>query len=66
MRSFDDDAELSSGDLALWVADNMEITKHYKIEDNMLNKEGSRLLNFMFLNLRIVITAEVFSYFGCC
>ena len=37
---FDDDAELSSGDLALWVADNMEITKHYKIEDNMLKQEG--------------------------
>lgn len=38
--AFDDDAELSSGDLALWVADNMEITKHYKIEDNMLKQEG--------------------------
>lgn len=37
---FDDDEELSSGDLALWVADNMEITKHYKIEDNMLKQEG--------------------------
>ena len=37
---FDDDAELSSGDLALWVADNMEITKHYKIEDNMIKQEG--------------------------
>ena len=38
--AFDDDADLSSGDLALWVADNMEITKHYKIEDNMLKQEG--------------------------
>lgn len=37
---FDDEAELSSGDLALWVADNMEITKHYKIEDNMIKQEG--------------------------
>ncbi len=37
---FDDDADLSSGDLALWVADNMEITKHYKIEDNMIKQEG--------------------------
>ena len=38
--AFDDNTELSSGDLALWVADNMEITKHYKIEDNMLKQEG--------------------------
>lgn len=38
--AFDDDADLSSGDLALWVADNMEITKHYKIEDNMIKQEG--------------------------
>lgn len=37
---FDDEVELSSGDLALWVADNMEITKHYKIEDNMIKQEG--------------------------
>lgn len=37
---FDDDAKLSSGDLALWVADNIEITKHYKIEDDMLKQEG--------------------------
>lgn len=38
--AFDDDTDLSSGDLALWVADNMEITKHYKIEDNMIKQEG--------------------------
>lgn len=38
--AFNDNAELSSGDLALWVADNMEITKHYKFEDNMLKQEG--------------------------
>ncbi len=37
---FDDDAKLSSGDLALWVANNMEITKHYLIENNMLKQEG--------------------------
>ena len=37
---FDDAAELSSGDLALWIADNMEVSEHYKIEDNMLKQEG--------------------------
>lgn len=37
---FDNDEKISSGDLALWVTDNIEITKHYKIEDNMLKQEG--------------------------
>lgn len=38
--AFDDDVEVSSGDLVLWVADNMEVTKHYRIEDNRLKQEG--------------------------
>lgn len=38
---FDDNTELSSGDLALWVADNMEVTEHYKIEDKVVKREGT-------------------------
>ncbi len=37
---FDDELEISSGDIALWIADNMEVTEHYKIEDNELKQEG--------------------------
>lgn len=37
---FDDKLELSSGDISLWIADNMKVTEHYKIEDNMIKQEG--------------------------
>ena len=37
---FDDKMKFSSGDIALWVASNMEITEHYIIEDNVLKLEG--------------------------
>lgn len=37
---FDDETELSSGDLALWIADNIEVSEHYKLEDNVVKKEG--------------------------
>ena len=37
---FDEELELTSGDIALWVADNMKVTEHFKIEDNRLKLEG--------------------------
>ncbi len=37
---FDNEKEFSSGDLALWVANTMEVAEHYKFEDNVLKKEG--------------------------
>lgn len=38
--AFDDNRDVSSGDLVLWVADNMEVTEHYRIENNELKQEG--------------------------
>ena len=32
--------ELSSGDIALWIADNMQVKEHFKFEDNQLKLEG--------------------------
>ncbi len=37
---FSDNDELSSGDIAVWIADNMQIQEHFKFEDNQLKVEG--------------------------
>lgn len=37
---YDDKTEISSGEIALWIADNMEITEHYKIKNGILQEEG--------------------------
>ena len=37
---FADEMEISSGDIALWVASNMKVTEHYIIQDNVLKLEG--------------------------
>lgn len=37
---YSDNDELSSGDIALWIADNMQVKEHFKIEDNQLKIEG--------------------------
>lgn len=38
--AFDDNAELSSGDVALWVANTLEVSEHYKIDDGAVLIEG--------------------------
>lgn len=37
---YSDNDELSSGDIALWIADNMQVKEHFKFEDNQLKIEG--------------------------
>lgn len=34
-----DDSPLSSGDIALWVMDSLEITEHFKLKDGNIQKE---------------------------
>jgi len=38
--AFDDSVDLSSGKIALWVADSLKVTEHFTIKDNKIQKEG--------------------------
>ena len=38
--AFDDSNEISSGDVALWVANTLEVSEHYKIDDGAVLIEG--------------------------
>ncbi|QNK42208.1 hypothetical protein [Caproicibacter fermentans] len=38
--AFDDSIGLSSGKIALWVADSLKVTEHFTVKDNVIQKEG--------------------------
>ena len=38
--AFDNDIELSSGDVSLWIASTMEVAEHYRLEDGVVLREG--------------------------
>ncbi|WP_411676883.1 hypothetical protein [Caproicibacter sp.] len=38
--AFDDSVDLSSGKIALWVADSLKVTEHFTVKDNKIQKEG--------------------------
>ena len=38
--TFDNSLELSSGEVALWVADSLEITEHFTLKDGKIEKKG--------------------------
>ncbi|MCI1965457.1 MAG: hypothetical protein LKJ17_04900 [Oscillospiraceae bacterium] len=37
--AFDDSVDLSSGKIALWVANSLKVTEHFTIKDNIIRKE---------------------------
>ena len=37
--AFDDSVDLSSGKIALWVADSLKVTEHFTVKDNKIQKE---------------------------
>lgn len=38
--AFDDSSNLSSGDVALWIASTLEVSEHYRLEDGVVLIEG--------------------------
>ena len=38
--TFDDSVELSSGDLALWVANSLKVEEHFTLKDGQIEKKG--------------------------
>jgi uncharacterized protein YbjQ (UPF0145 family) len=38
--AFDESVDLSSGKIALWVADSLKVTEHFTVKDNKIQKEG--------------------------
>lgn len=38
--AFDDDSKFSSGDIALWIANTLEVSEHYRLEDGVVLIEG--------------------------
>ena len=38
--AFDDSADISSGKIALWVADSLKVTEHFTVNDNQIEKEN--------------------------
>lgn len=38
--AFDDSVDLSSGKIALWVADSLKVTEHFSVKDHVIQKEN--------------------------